>query len=489
MEDYTVADLLNLRRAAPDLFYRTLTSLTNSQLRGLCQRDKKNQFCDNLEFWQKLWREKFQVEPPAISLLLLRRNYEEANLLDSLVEDIYQDSELAYQLQKNVRAIDWNEEHKEDDYEDLDQFAAEEEVYINDEFKKMSRDQIKRILTISSAQKMAEEEGQIEIPRRGDEKLHYADPIVRTALQRDNPDLLRYYFLVTPEIVLYITGIIQEYENKSKFVNEVLTSLEPLARLPFIRNSHLYLLYQFCKPKIIRAFFDSNREDKIKELSMMFNTSFLKPNLEKCPNTTAALAEGIRNMGKEAYPVKETLERWYNPFLDQVLIAEDIEPLLMETMRNNIRIKLLSDWDVDRVGLLRELMEKKNWYAFQNILRAIVSLSEDYDEKYQKELWELFRDFHEGRLDRFSKRNLIWDGSNIVEGELLMETLLLEALRGKYFLKGLKLALSSTNNPLRYLPNIKNKFRELNKKDREELYTSLKNKRSMLYELKDILGD
>lgn len=126
------------------------------------------------------------------------------------------------------------------------------------------------------------------------------------------------------------------------------------------------------------------------------------------------------------------------------LQPEEVEALLIKPYQDPELIKrLLVEWEIDRVDLLRELMEKNQWESFYQILQAIAAItpSEDYNREYQKKLYQLFSDFLSERVRRRQKKIYVWTPFRR-DDERMVEILFLKSLKRKYLLEGLKKSFS-----------------------------------------------
>ena len=97
-------DLLSMLKTNPDIFYETLSKLTNEDLRNLCNTNRSfYKLCNNDDFWEELWRHSFIKPIPKKDIKL---NYEKENLLYSVslilynYENIKNDKRL-----KNIRYL------------------------------------------------------------------------------------------------------------------------------------------------------------------------------------------------------------------------------------------------------------------------------------------------------------------------------------------------------------------------------------------------
>jgi hypothetical protein len=406
----------------------------------------------------------------------IRRAYEEENLLESLVEEIDQDKDLGRELHRAVFIADQTADPEYFDLVKGDEMLVDDEtrnrlaefdaVIENDFRRHWTRDRIREVLT-----QLAETE--IALP-----DLVYSDEILETAFRQENEELLRYLLLHMNYFTSY-SGLFNIHNPiRFKMIQRVLQSLRPLSRLSAIKNSSLPYTLRFafeieeCNRDLAQAWFAAHRGDTNKniyqEIILAINDSFLLGKIQKCPAISQAITQALLEI-PEKY--RKDIKEWRvfrnSPLYLDVLEPEEIESLLIQpNQRPEIIEKLLTDWQVDRVGLLRELMEDDNWPAFKQILMALkyVSRKEEYNENFQRQLYELYSDFLAGRLRRKRKQIHIWGPlSKWAAGEYNMETHFLEIFRRKYLLRALKKSLSDSQFPVHFLEDLINSatFQEL----------------------------
>jgi hypothetical protein len=438
----SVRQLLALKAANPDIFYQVLLRLTNSQLTRLCQKDPKNRFCNNPEFWQGLWRARNREEPPKLTWQELREKYRDANRFESLVEEIADNPEMSQKLHSLVfsQYNGTGQETPEDYQKQIDQNFE----------KHWDRDRIRQILTKT-------------YQRRGDEPpfLEYFRPLLETAFYFENEELL-IYLAKHPAVRLaqfseFIFDKSSEKEDQAavQWMVQTFKKIKNLASLPLFQEMSLSEAVNFesvakdCSGDFIRAFFERMDEaQKYEQIAafLMSRGSIRKlQGQDECAGIKEALAEAILSLSDQnLVKIRNHKVIQAGPFQAELVRPEEVEKLLTDpSSRKEFIQALLLRWDIDRVSLLRELMETNQWPAFRQILAAMAELNltgketkeNRENEEYQADLYQLYRDFVAGRYDRHQAGIHTWLDSGHVADDVNYDIFFLQALSGPYFAK------------------------------------------------------
>lgn len=431
-----LAYLFQIRASKPDLFYQILTKLTNTQLEKLCLADqkdpKKKGFCQRKLFWENLWRSRFANQPPEGNLKQLRQAYLEANLLESLVEEIASDLALSLALHEVVfqikHEIDSEYENEDTDLNYLVQKARREyvEAQEKDFRKNWNRQAIRRTL----------EDPEINL--------------LSFALKFSNPNLIKYSLLNQARLGdLYLNTLSHE-----KLINSALDDLEPITRLPLVREAKLDDILRrrtTLQNRILLAFLQ-RYPNQIKTFLEKYLDyyEYEKQFLKGLGEIITTLPEEEIETYRKSPAIQKSLLRFY------LLRPEEVEPTLIES-RNETLIKiLLQEYDIDLGGLLSELMDRGLWIALKRILLASSTLKKEYDPEYQAGLYSFYLDFLDQRNERKETDIDIWGNSDRYSdsGDYNMETIILESLQGPYLFKALQKSLSDSHFPLDYLQEL-----------------------------------
>lgn len=435
---FKLDDILRFRKLS-DVFYSILAKLTNSQLREFCQQDLEFKYCAQDGFWEKLWKAHQDWDLPPKDLNI-RQAYFEKNLLDSLVEEIVNTPKL-----RNTSL-----------------FGSD-------------RDQVRATLTKSQT---------VTGPNKTVlyKELVFINPIGTLALKTQSEDLLAYYFLNETDFWREIE--IDEDKETNLFIDSVLQEMRPLTRLPLLDYTNLAILIGFANEtcsevrlELLKSFFEKQRDDQGSQLedalSMLYTPKLCTP------------IEDLLIEAAQKYPpaiqkdLADLVKRNNRKIFYALVQTEDVEDYIKTESLTIVR-DLLSQWNVDRINLLRELL-KENRVQFWIVIEALADLNlagEEQDEEYQEAMYELFKEVRSSYLRKGQKETR---GPAITPEA---EVMLIKTLRGPYLVSALKYAFTrDAIDPF----DLRGHFRAMSTEYNNDLYSSKVVQMSASEEIADLL--
>lgn len=249
-----IDDLVKFKAANPNIFYCTLTYLTNRELRELCGKTQRLGSQDP-SFWKHLWQAHQDMSQAPTKEV--EQHYYEKNLTNSVIGEIYSNPILSTALAERIR--DWG------------LFPVSSNI---------SRQEVQLILAKLSLEKFTK--SLIKI-------------LTELAFQFDQFDLLYFcllYLGIKATMISYIGPGVNEEQ-----IDRVLEVMPTSARVNFIHKEPLLLIVRFvnrhCSPirlKLLNLWFTATERDKLKDMKALLLSikDDLHPKLEK------ALAESIK---------------------------------------------------------------------------------------------------------------------------------------------------------------------------------------------------